>query len=136
MSKKSFIVSYRYGFSETVTSMSTAKRRLLDSAHTGKIEIDPDDSEKYREYRDTGPDGPGWYFVGRITRVETLRRFRVRGICYVPTEVEMEIEAPNAKAAVIRAKGANWKEHIGANSGDHGAAFDWQPTAEEIPTTK
>jgi len=44
----------------------------------------------------------------------------------------MEIEAPNARAAVMIAQRSNWKDRIGANDGDSRAAFDWQPTAEEI----
>lgn len=61
-----------------------------------------------------------------------VRRFRVRGICLVPTEVEMEIEAPNARAAVMLALRSDWKSQIGGNDGDSRSAFDWQPTAEEI----
>lgn len=67
-----------------------------------------------------------------VEQKRLIRRFRVRGICLVPTEVEMEIEAPNARAAVMMAQRSDWKSYIGANDGDTGAAFDWDPTAEEI----
>lgn len=61
-----------------------------------------------------------------------VRRFRVRGICFVPTDVEMEIDATSEEEAVKYALATNWKAHIGGNDGDSSSAFDWQPTAEEI----
>lgn len=67
-----------------------------------------------------------------VDQQHIVRRFRVRGICLVPTEVEMEIEASNARAAVMMAQRSDWKSRIGANDGDTRAAFDWEPTAEEI----
>ncbi len=67
-----------------------------------------------------------------VDQQRLVRKFRVRGICLVPTEVEIEIEAPNARAAVMMAQRSDWKSRIGANDGDTGAAFDWEPTAEEI----
>ena len=67
-----------------------------------------------------------------VDQQRLVRRFRVRGICLVPTEVEMEIEAQNACAAVMMAQRSDWKSRIGANDGDTCAAFDWEPTAEEI----
>jgi hypothetical protein len=59
-------VSYPYGFSEQVPTVADAEKKLRESSHTGEIEADPKDAGRYQEYRDFGPDGPGWYFAGRV----------------------------------------------------------------------
>ena len=69
---------------------------------------------------------------GASSPASLVRRFRVRGICLVPTEVEMEVEAENEEAAVKRALRSDWKMHMGANDADFRSAFDWRPSAEEI----
>ena len=61
-----------------------------------------------------------------------VRRWRVRGICLVPTEVEMIVEAATADEAMTAALASGWKQHIGGNDGDGASAFDWKPSAEEI----
>jgi hypothetical protein len=61
-----------------------------------------------------------------------MKTFRVKGICLVPTEVEMEIEAPDARRAVMKAQRSDWKMQICPNDADFRSAFDWRPTAEEI----
>lgn len=60
------------------------------------------------------------------------RKFHVRGICFVPTECMMEIEARSESEAVTKALEARWQNHIDSHSGDNSAAFDWNPIAEEI----
>lgn len=62
-----------------------------------------------------------------------MKLFRVKGICLVPTEVELELYANNAQDAVHAAKHLDWKSLIDTNSADIRAAFDWEPSAEEIP---
>lgn len=62
-----------------------------------------------------------------------MKLFRVKGMCLVPTEVEMELYADSAHDAVHVAKQLDWKSLIDTNSADTRAAFDWEPSAEEIP---
>lgn len=61
-----------------------------------------------------------------------VRRFRVRGVCFVPASIEMEIDAISEEEAVKYALATNWKSHIGGNDCDTSSAFDWEPAAEEI----
>jgi hypothetical protein len=61
-----------------------------------------------------------------------VRKYRVRGICLVPTECEMEIEATSQEDAVKTALSSRWQHHIDNLGGDNTSAFDWQPRAEEI----
>jgi hypothetical protein len=61
-----------------------------------------------------------------------VRRFRVRGVCFVPASIEMEIDATSEEEAVKYALATNWKSHIGGNDCDASSAFDWEPAAEEI----
>lgn len=61
-------VEYPGGFSEKVSSVIEAEERLRESSDTGVIEADPEDLGRYREHRECGPDGPGWYFAGRLYR--------------------------------------------------------------------
>jgi hypothetical protein len=46
--------------------------------------------------------------------------------------LELEIEAESEEEAVREALNCPWRQSIDGNSMDEGAAFDWQPTAEEI----
>jgi hypothetical protein len=59
-------VSYPYGYSEPAHSMQDAERRLRESSDTGKIEANPETPGKYREHREAGFNGPGWYYAGTI----------------------------------------------------------------------
>ena len=68
----------------------------------------------------------------RRKKQEGLKKFLVRGVCLVPTEVQLEVNAVDAESAVKVALSLNWKSLIGSNDGDSGAAFDWQPTATEV----
>ena len=63
-------------------------------------------------------------------------KYRVRGICFVPTDVEMVVEARSEEEAIRIAKASRWQDHIGANDGDSGAAFDWEPSAEYLPNVE
>lgn len=63
------------------------------------------------------------------------RRWRVHGYALMPVEAEVCLEAPDAKAALAKARllwQQNKRQLIVGNSEDEGAAFDWQPTAELI----
>jgi hypothetical protein len=65
-------------------------------------------------------------------------RYLVRGICLVPTEAGMEVEADTPEQAVEIAQAEFRKKPrnvIYNNGGDDSSAFDWQPTAEEQPAT-
>ena len=63
----------------------------------------------------------------------TGRKFRVKGNCLVPFEVEIVIEgAESEEDAVKRALSLKWQDWVDGNAGDFSAAFDWQPTAEEV----
>ena len=57
---------HNYGFCEQVASREEAEIKFRESSDTGRIEIDPEDDNRYREWRTAGLNGPGWYFVGRI----------------------------------------------------------------------
>ncbi len=59
------------------------------------------------------------------------RRYRVNGVCLVPTFVEMEVTAMSEEEAVRIALSSEWRSHI-ANGYDDGAAYDWEPTADEV----
>jgi len=61
-----------------------------------------------------------------------VRRFRVRGICFVPCDLELEIEAESEEEAIREALTCPWKQSIDGNCIDAAAAFDWQPAAEEV----
>lgn len=63
---------------------------------------------------------------------ELPRRFRVKGVCMVPSEVEIEVLAASQEQAIEVAQASDWRKHIGQNGGDSASAYDWQPTAEEI----
>ena len=61
------------------------------------------------------------------------KRFRVSGVCFVPTEVTMDVCASSPEEAVKKALSSNWKDHVPSGNGeDYSAAFDWQPFAELI----
>lgn len=62
---------------------------------------------------------------------ELVRRFRVHGVCLVPTEVTMYVLARNENEAVARAMNSKWRNHI-ANGHDDSAAYDWEPEAFEV----
>lgn len=64
-----------------------------------------------------------------------VRRYRVSGICFVPHDVEMYVEATTAEEAIAKAKGSRWQAHIVGNSSDESSAFDWLPAAEELYST-
>jgi len=70
--------------------------------------------------------------MAAVDQPRLVRRFRVRGICFVPCDLELEIEAESEEKAVREALTCPWKQSIDGNSMDAGAAFDWRPTAEEI----
>lgn len=65
-------VEYPGGFREEAQSVDDGQARLSKSSHTGKIKVSSADqnehgkSVNYREYREAGPEGRGWYFAGRI----------------------------------------------------------------------
>lgn len=59
-----------------------------------------------------------------------VRRYRVQGICLVPTECCMIVEAQSPEQAVHIAKNSNWRHHL--EHGDRQAAYDWEPDAEEL----
>lgn len=61
-----------------------------------------------------------------------VRRYRVHGICLVPTECMMVVEAKSPEQAVHIAKQSNWQHHL--ENGDRASAYDWEPDAEEIPS--
>ena len=67
-----------------------------------------------------------------VAQPRLVRRFRVRGICFVPCDLELEIEAESEEEAIREALTCPCNQSIDGNSIDAGAAFDWQPTAEEI----
>lgn len=74
MPKKTEIsVSYWGGFSEPADSMEDAVKKLQEFSHTGEIRKMKERGYEtaFEEYRNTGPEGPGWYFVGRITETKT-----------------------------------------------------------------
>lgn len=60
-------ITYPGGFCETVSSMKAAERLIKDSrVDEGELRKKPDGTGfKFEEYREFGPDGPGWYFAGR-----------------------------------------------------------------------
>lgn len=59
--------------------------------------------------------------------------YRVSGICFVPTECTMEVEAEGPDVALwIATQSHDWQSHIDRNGGDFVSAFDWQPFAEEV----
>ena len=70
--------------------------------------------------------------LAAVDQPRLVRRFRVRGICFVPCDLELEIEAETAEEAVREALTCPWQQSLDGNSMDAGAAFDWEPTAEEI----
>lgn len=70
--------------------------------------------------------------AGGACLTQPVRLWRVRGICLVPTEVELRVEAADEKDAVKKALASDWQSHICGNSGDETAAFDWEPVAEEV----
>ena len=59
-------VAYPYGYSEPAQSMQDAEKRLRESSDTGKIEANPTEPGKYREWREAGFVGTGWYYAGTI----------------------------------------------------------------------
>jgi len=61
-----------------------------------------------------------------------VRRWRVRGICFVPCDLELEIEAETEEEAIREALTYPWQQSLCGNCMDFGAAFDWEPSAEEI----
>lgn len=64
-----------------------------------------------------------------------MKKYRVHGICFVPTEAEIVVEADSTNDALLKALAA-WRAHktglILSNSSDENSAFDWHPFAEEI----
>lgn len=64
-----------------------------------------------------------------------MKKFRVHGICFVPNEAEIIVHAKDTNGALLEALKA-WRTHksdlIVSNSSDKSAAFDWEPSAEEI----
>jgi hypothetical protein len=50
----------------------------------------------------------------------------------VPTQCTRIVEAATESEAVSLALASDWQKHIDPMSSDNGAAFDWQPSAEEI----
>ena len=70
--------------------------------------------------------------LAAVDQPRIVRRFRVRGICFVPCDLELEIEAETAEEAVREALTCPWQQSLDGNCMDAGAAFDWEPTAEEI----
>lgn len=69
---------------------------------------------------------------GAVDQPRLVRRFRVRGVCLVPCDLELEIEAESEEEAVREALTCPWQQAVDANSIDARAAFDWQPEAVEI----
>ena len=61
---------------------------------------------------------------------ENLKPFIVRGVCFVPTTVEIKIKAKDRISAVAEALRSDWRSHIG-NDGDNASAFGWEPYAFE-----
>ena len=59
-------VSYPNGYSEPAKSLRDAERLLRESSDTGEIEQNPTAPGRYREFRQTGFVGPGWYYAGTI----------------------------------------------------------------------
>ena len=63
---KTYTVSYPYGFSERVSTLSQGEMKLRANSDTGVIEADPKEAGRYQEYR-VGLNGAGWYFAGTIS---------------------------------------------------------------------
>jgi hypothetical protein len=61
-----------------------------------------------------------------------MQKYRVRGVCFVPTECEMIVEAGSESEAISKALGSRWQQHILQNSSDEASAFDWEPTADAV----
>ena len=66
-----------------------------------------------------------------VRQDQLVRRYRVRGICLVPTEVSMDVDARSSEQAVYIAKHSDWQMHV-CDGGDRRSAYDWEPHAEEI----
>jgi hypothetical protein len=60
-----------------------------------------------------------------------VRKYEVRGNCFVPCEVTIEVEAESADDAIKKALAMRWQDHI-CNGYDESAAFEWEPYAREI----
>lgn len=64
--------------------------------------------------------------------------YRVHGYCFVPCAAEVVVRASSEAEALEKANAiwANRKmEVIDGGSCDYDAAFDWQPSAELLPST-
>lgn len=64
-----------------------------------------------------------------------MKRYNVTGICFIPMQAEIEIEAESPEEARRLAMvewNANKDNLLVHNSQSEGEAFDWDPTAEEI----
>jgi hypothetical protein len=57
------------------------------------------------------------------------QKYTVKGVCLVPCEVEMDVEATSEAEAVSIALSSRWQDKIYSGY-DDSAAFDWLPTAE------
>lgn len=67
---------------------------------------------------------------GKSVGVQRLvSRYIVTGVCFVPTQVTMEVEACSEDEAVKAALEGDWRDCICLGDGERVSAFDWQPTA-------
>lgn len=67
------------------------------------------------------------------------KTYRVRGYCLVPCEALVEVQACS-EAEALKQANAIWEDRktgiIDQGSCDYDAAFDWQPSAELLPSTE
>lgn len=62
-----------------------------------------------------------------------MKTYKLTGHCLVPHQVEMTVTAESeeeAKRIGLERFKANTSRYVVSNSGDNGAAFDWEPYAE------
>lgn len=64
-----------------------------------------------------------------------MKKFRVHGICFVPYEAQIVVEAENNMEAMDKAQEAwdeNRRDMVVFGSEDIWAAHSWEPTVEEF----
>lgn len=54
------------------------------------------------------------------------QRFEASGVCFVPAECKMVVEAESPQDAVRVARASDWRKHIVGGSTDESSAWGWE----------